>query len=191
MDQFLPLKKQQYTTPVSFGNRATHCNLFISITNSKHHQPGEPPLDQIQPVFTRSDTDIILGHKLTSTYLSAILLHKLACDGSISTLERRIDELTPEILNHTKYWEEIKLEHGRKVTLTKVRQPPPHYPPALTHLVQVSPLLLACWFVKTEFALALLRAGALPDLVVRRSKDGKLYTPLFYSARPPSGAELC
>ena len=67
------------------------------------------------------------------------------------------------------------------------------YPPALTHLAQVSPLYLACSHVKTEFALALVRAGALPDLAARWSEDGRLSTPLYQAALVPSqrGAELC
>ena len=67
------------------------------------------------------------------------------------------------------------------------------HPPALTHLAQVSPLYLACEFDKTEFALALLRAGALPDLAARRSETGRLSTPLYNAALPPShrAAELC
>ena len=68
----------------------------------------------------------------------------------------------------------------------------PHHPPALTHLAQVSPLYLACEFAKTEFALALLRAGALPDLAAR-SRNGRLCTPLYDAALVPNhrGAELC
>ena len=68
-----------------------------------------------------------------------------------------------------------------------------HYPPALTHLAQVSPLLLACEFGKTEFALALVRAGALPDLAARRSKYGRLRTPLYHAGLDSNhrGAELC
>ena len=79
-----------------------------------------------------------------------------------------------------------------------------HYPPALTHLAQVSPLYLACWFNQTEFALALVRAGALPDLAARRSRNGRLllatfteggrfFTPLYPAALVYNhrGAELC
>ena len=96
--------------------------MMIPVTNSKHQQPGEPPLDQFQPVFTRTSTGTINGLNLTSTYHSATLLHQLAIDGSVSTLERRIDELTPEILNNTKCWEEVELEDGTKVFLTEVRE---------------------------------------------------------------------
>ena len=77
------------------------------------------------------------------------------------------------------------------------------HPPALTHLAQVSPLYLACNHVKTEFALALVRAGALPDLAARWSEDGRLYTQLLHASRlltplyhaalahKQRGAELC
>ena len=68
-----------------------------------------------------------------------------------------------------------------------------HHPPALTHLVQVSPLYLACVFGQTEFALTLLRAGALPDLAARCSENGRLFTPLYHAAlaHKQRGAELC
>ena len=65
------------------------------------------------------------------------------------------------------------------------------HPPALTHLAQVSPLLLACHHGKTEFALALVRAGALPDLAARGREDGRLRTPLHEAALDHRGAELC
>ena len=64
-------------------------------------------------------------------------------------------------------------------------------PPALTHLAQVSPLYLACDVGETEFALTLLRAGALPDLAARWSGVGSLLTPLYQAALPPTDAELC
>ena len=57
----------------------------------------------------------------------------------------------------------------------------------------MSPLYIACEYDQTEFALALVRAGALPDLAARRSKDGKLLTPLYQAALAQNhrGAELC
>ena len=43
-----------------------------------------------------------------------------------------------------------------------------------------------------EFALRLLRAGASPDLPEKCSANGRLYTPLYYAARPPTDdVELC
>ena len=61
----------------------------------------------------------------------------------------------------------------------------------LTLIVQVSPLELACYCGKTEFALSLLRAGASPDSPSRRS-DGRLSTPLCNAATHPdiSGGAL-
>ena len=88
-------------------------------------------------------------------------------------------------------WNKGLLDRGEREA--HLRQPPPHHQPALTHLAQVSPLYLACSHVKTEFALALLRAGALPDLATRGSEDGRLSTPLLHAAFDPNhrGAELC
>ena len=59
---------------------------------------------------------------------------------------------------------------------------------------QVSPLYLACWHEKTEFALSLLRAGANPDLPAKESSDGRLFTPLYqaaYHSNNIEGRELC
>ena len=83
-------------------------------------QPGEPPLDEIQPVFTRTATDTT-GLKFTSTFHSATLLHRLALDGSVSTLlDQQIKELTPDIVNNSKCWVEEEYEDGRKFTWTEV-----------------------------------------------------------------------
>ena len=88
-------------------------------------------------------------------------------------------------------WNKGLLDRGEREA--HLRQPPPHHQPALTHLAQVSPLYLACEFDKTEFALALLRAGALPDLAARGRDDGRLFTPLYHAAlvRNHRGGELC
>ena len=78
-------------------------------------------MDEIQPVFTKN----------IYTYHSATLLHRLAADGSVSTLERRFNELTPDIVNNTKCW--FEYENGSKYT--EVRQKHlatirPHLPPS-------------------------------------------------------------
>ena len=88
-------------------------------------------------------------------------------------------------------WNKGLLDRGEREA--HLRQPPPHHQPALTHLAQVSPLYLACNHVKTEFALALVRAGALPDLAARRRDDGRLFTPLHPAALVHNhrAAELC
>ena len=70
---------------------------------------------------------------------------------------------------------------------------PPTFP---THHIfeQATPLFLACACGKTEFALSLLRAGASPHLLAKRSSDGRLITPLNEAALHSNtigGGELC
>ena len=96
-----------------------HFFLKTLIFTHHHMQPGEPPLDEIQPTFTATGTDA-LGNKGTYTYYSASLLHRLAFYGSVSTLERRSNELTPEMLNNTKCWSE-RIREGAVYTFTEVR----------------------------------------------------------------------
>ena len=82
--------------------------------------PDTPPLDEIQPVFTRSITHAHTGVKFTSTYHSATLLHRLAVDGSVSTLLDHQQIKEPDIVNNSKCWVEEEYEDGRKFTYTEV-----------------------------------------------------------------------
>ena len=92
-------------------------------------QPAEPPLDEIQPTFTSTATSALNGLKWTNTYHSATLLHRLAVDGSVSTLEHRYKDLTPNIVNNSKCWWEHEWENGDRFTFTEVRWK--HHPPSL------------------------------------------------------------
>ena len=89
--------------------------------------PDMPPLDEIQPVFTGTATNIETGLKFTATYHSATLLHRLAYEGSVATLldHHQIREL--DIVNNSKCWFETEdgdkfteYEDGRKLTRTEV-----------------------------------------------------------------------
>ena len=74
-------------------------------------------------------------------------------------------------------WKKVDLHRGELEAALQTHHP-------LTLIVQVSPLYLACYYGKTEFALMLLRAGASPDLPARIS-NGRLVTPLYDAAAPP------
>ena len=80
---------------------------------------GEPPLDEIQPVFTKDGV----------TYHSATLLHRLAGDGSVSTLVSRFSELTADIVNNTKCWREWT--DGTRQTEVRWKQLANLHPPSL------------------------------------------------------------
>ena len=77
-----------------------------------------PPLDEIQPVFTGTATNIETGLKFTATYHSATLLHRLAYEGSVATLLDHHQIREPDIVNNSKCW--FETEDGDKFTWTEV-----------------------------------------------------------------------
>ena len=109
--------------------------------------PDTPPLDEIQPVFTRTGTNIETGLKSTTTYHSATLLHRLAIAGSVSTLLDHPQIKEPDIVNNSKCWYEREYEDGRKFTLTEV---------SLKQVASHSLLLSRCPRSSLHVALAIL-----------------------------------